>query len=595
MPLVYDASAHELTPYVPRGLHVWEQRNIETEIRARVSAEKRRRELDVYYYRIGYTIAYPLPLATSPRAEELPEGIRGTHYPWFTWLSWALEERWRLLHVAWRRFNDREAGALLQQELASLAGWEHFCESKDGVSLSTAHIAASLAQALADRGGWDAEKLRQARSAAETLLERDVWPWFVRKWPEGRELKPGDLHNVPVIALARAAQLARVVGSPRAAALEERAREVISAWCRYRVGEARHTEGTAYDGYLMDSLTEWLEGLPDRDKLLAECRDAFASLASQWIHLALPGRPDLHAPLGDVEPEMPFWQTALTRLAAWYRWPDSAWLARRLPVSRMPAACLLEALIGADKLNANSTPPKTEPHEHPHAVTLRTGWDSADILAAVGLTRGAMGHLHTDSGQIVLGWQNRFWITDPGYQQYRPGDERDFTIGVEAHNAPIIGGKAVSRRAPKLLALNQHQVMIDLTGCYQGLPAGASVRREVRLAPDAVVVRDFVQGIARNTEVRTCWQVGTHLAWAFRQGWARLSDGEYALWIGTFPGTVTAAGLDRHTASRGPLTLRHTETLADGSGERWWVFACDPCGSCEPQIEKWRKLVDAPR
>ncbi|MBM3892181.1 MAG: hypothetical protein FJ388_23955, partial [Verrucomicrobia bacterium] len=415
------------------------------------------------------------------------------------------------------------------------------------------------------------------------MLERDVWPWFQKNLAEARELKPGDLHNIRVISLARAAQLARAIGSPRAAALEERMREVMRAWCRHRVGEARHTEGNSYDGFLMDSLTEWLEGLQDRDKLLAEGRDAFASLADQCVHLTLPGRPDLHAPLGDVEPEMPFWQTALTRLAAWYRPPDSVWLVRCLPACQMPAACLVEALEYVDKLNASSTPPKSEPREHPHAISLRTGWDSADILAAVGLTRGAMGHLHTDAGQIVLGWRNRFWITDPGYQQYRPGDERDFTVGMEAHNAPIIGGKPIARRSPKLLTLNvcpggEQRAVIDLTACYTGLPAGASVRREVRLLQDAgpaVVVRDFLQSVGRGTEVRTCWRTGTHLAWTFRQGWARLSDGERALWIGTSPDAVTAAGLDRHVGSRGPLTLRHTATLPDGSGERWWIFVCD--------------------
>jgi len=512
----------------------------------------------------------------------LPEGIRGMRYPWFTWLSWALEERWRMLHVAWQKFGDREAGELLQWELSSLAAWEHFCGSTNTVSLSTAHIAACLAQALATRDGWDDDKFRQARSATDTLLERDVWPWFARKWPDGRELKPGDLHNIPVIALARAAQLARVVGSPRAAALDTRMREVLRAWCRYRTGETHHTEGTAYDGYLMDSVTGWLETHPDREKLLAESHDAFASLATQWIHLTLPGRPELHAPLGDVEPEMPFWQTALARLATWYRWTESAWLVRRLPVSQMPAACLLESL----KASTNGAPPKPGMQEHSHAITFRTGWDSADKLVVVGLPRNTMGHLHHDAGQVIIGWQNHFWITDPGYQQYRPGDERDFTIGTEAHNAPIIAGKAQSRRSPKLVSLNDQHAVIDLTACYQGLPSGASVRREVRFEPEAIIVRDFLQGIGRYAEVRTCWQIGTGLACSFRQGWMRLSDGEHQLWIGTFPGTVRAASLDRHPGSRGQLTLRHTETLPEGNGERCWVFAREP-------IEKWRKLIDA--
>ena len=547
---------------------MWPRSSVEKEIRARVSAEKSRRELDVHYYRIGYTIAYPLPLTRSPRTDELPHGIRGMSYPWYTWLSWALEERWQLLHVAWRRFDDRDAGALLQRELAALAGWNQFTDSTNSVSLSTAHIAACLAQALAVRDGWDNDKLPQARAAANTLLEREVWPWFTEKWPEGRELKTGDLHNIPVIGLSRAAQLARVVGSPRAAALDKRMRAVLRAWCRYRTNEARHTEGTAYDGFLMDSVTGWLEGHPDRDKLLAESRDAFASLASQWIHLTLPGRPDLHAPLGDVETEMRFWQTALARLAGWYRWPESEWLVRRLPVSRMPAACLVEAL----QINMNGSPPQYGMQEHPHAITFRTGWDSDDFLVAVGLPRNTMGHLHADPGQIIIGWQGRFWITDPGYQQYRPGDERDFTIGVEAHNAPIIAGKAATRRAPKLRSLDQHHVAIDLTACYASLPAGASVCREIRWEPDTIVVRDCLQGIGRNAEVRTCWQVGADLAWSFPQGWARLSDGERQLWIGTSPGTVAATSLDRHTGSRGQLTLRHTETLAGGAGERLWVF-----------------------
>ncbi|MCX7827190.1 MAG: hypothetical protein N2689_16800, partial [Verrucomicrobiae bacterium] len=67
-PLAYDASAWEVTPFVPRGLRVWERGDIEKKLRTRVSAEKCRRELNVYYYRIGHTLAYPLPLASSPRA-----------------------------------------------------------------------------------------------------------------------------------------------------------------------------------------------------------------------------------------------------------------------------------------------------------------------------------------------------------------------------------------------------------------------------------------------------------------------------------------------------------------------------------------------
>lgn len=605
----YDPSAPELMLPLPPGLREWTPKDIETEIRARVDFERHRHELAVYYYRIGYTIAYPLPLTSSPRMDDLPAGIRGITYPWYTWLSWALEERWRLLHAAWRRFGDREAGALLQSELAALAGWDQFCESAGNASLSTAHIAGCLAHALSVREGWSADLFGKARSAAETMLEREVWPWFQREWPDGRELAARDLGNIRVIILTRSAQLARAIGSPRAVAMEARARDALRAWYRYRLGQPPHNEASAYDGFLMDSLTEWLGGLPGREALLAEGRAAFSSLSNQWIQLTLPGRVDVQAPLGDVEPEMPFWTTALARLAEWYGWPDSGWLVRRLPVSRLQAAGLVEALEHADSLKGDDHPPKPGSYEHPHAVTLRTGWDTADILAALGLTRSETGHLHTDAGQIVLGWQNRFWITDPGYQQYRPGSERDFSVGVQAHNAPVISGKTQTRRVPRLISLaglsgGVQRAVIDLSACYEALPPGASVEREVRLLPGAeplVIVRDRLQGVGRGAEVQTSWQGGTHLAWAFRHGWARLSDGARALWLGAFPGKVAASGLDRHEGSRGPLTLRDSTTLADGSGERFWVFACDsggawepPAGKCQAIIQDWDKGAPGP-
>ena len=595
----YDPSAPELMRERPAGLVEWDLEDIESEIRSRIDVEKNRHELDVNYYRIGYTIAYPLSLASSPRMDDLPVGIRGITYPWYTWLSWALEERWRLLHASWRRFGDRESGALLQLELSALAGWDQFCESAGNASLSTAHIGGCLAQALSVREGWDADMYVKARSAAETMIEREVWPWFEREWPGGREVGARDLQNIRVIILARSAQLARVIGSSRAAALESRARDALRAWFRYRLGKPPYSEGSAYDGFLMDSLTEWLSGLSDRQALLAEGRDAFAGLAAEWIQMALPGRVDVAAPLGDVEPEMPFWMTALFRLAKWYRMPDGAWLVRRLPAACLPAALLAEALEHGGLPKNGVLPPEPGTCEHPYAVSLRTGWEGFDILAAIGLTRGDMGHLHTDAGQVVLGWQGRFWITDPGYQQYRPGAERDFSLGPEAHNFPVITGKAQTKRAPRLISLFRlpdggQSAVIDLSACYEGLPAGGYVEREVRLLPGAaplVIVRDRFAGVGRGADVRTPWQGGTHLAWAFRRGWARLSDGVHALWIGVFPGNIAAAALDRHEGSRGPLTLHDITALAEGSGDRYWVFVCDPAGAWEPPAQKCVDII----
>lgn len=586
-PLAYDPAAYEVAAQFPLDPAPWNAAALRREIGERVRRERARRELLVDYYRIGHTLAFPLPVATRPTAKDLPPGIATITYPWLIWLSWALEERWRVAHVAWRQFGDGEAGALLQRELAALHGWDHFWETRNEPGLATAHVAGCLAQALARTEGWDPALLREARAAAAALVERDVWPWFEKTWGGPQPLTPRRLVNIPVITLSRAAQLARIIGSPRSAALDAKTTELLHLWRRARLGRDYHTEGTAYDGYLMDSLTEWLAGVPERDALQREAREAFRSLAHQWIDLTTPGRFDLHAPVGDVEPEMTYWAPPLLRLAKWYEWHDTAWLLARVPLNRLPAAALVEAL-GQERLFDRATAPAIAPREHPHAVTLRTGWMGRDLAAVVSVPRTAMGHLQADTGQVVLGWHGRTWISDPGYQQYRPGEERAFTLGVQAHNYPVINGAQQKPRAGVIQQLNttadgaQH-TRIDLTPCYEKLPPAARVQRDVWLAPDAgLVVRDTLIALGPNADVGTHWLGGTHLAWAFVEGWARLSDGQRVVWIGSPGAELAPATLTRHAGSRGPLTIAHSAKLPAGAATRWWVFWCDEAGSWRP-------------
>lgn len=581
----------ELTERVPLGSQCWDGEALRAQLHARVAFEKARREMPVYYYRIGHTIAFPLPVAQRP--DVMPPGIPDRFtYPWIIWLWWALEERWRVLHAAWRQLDDSEAGALLQQEIAALDGWSSFLGWGDRVQLPTGHSAGCLSLFLSDADDWDPTLRERALKTAQRHLEEVVRPWFADVWAERPIESPNQLHNIPTIVLVRNAQLARAIGHDLAEPLERTARTALAAWCAYRTSADPHTEGTSYDGYLMDTITEWIGTLPDRDALVQEHGAAFDSLIHAWVHLALPARPDLHVPLGDVEPEMPFWMSALLRLSRWRGSTEGAWLLKRLPPVRLPAAAL--ALACAENGETPSAEPATVTTV-PNAVTMRTGWRGDDLLVAVGGSRSAMSHLHNDGGQLILGWRNRCWITDPGYQQYRRGPEREYTIGVQAHSGPVIDGAAQAQRAVKVLALAEapnggHHAALDLTGCYAELPSGddnaaeASVRRDVWLVPERVtdagpkstlvVACDRIVGLPVGTSIDTHWQGSAHLAWAFVDGWARLSDGERTLWLGGFPHPVAAEMLVRHEGSRGPLTLAHHAEAPVGVHHQWWVFCC---------------------
>ncbi len=97
-PLAYETSAYELAPELQPGLVPWRAGDLKRAILERLAREKQRREMDVYYYRIGYTMSYPLPLDQRPTLNELPAPLPGRSYPWLIWLTWDLEDRWRLFH-----------------------------------------------------------------------------------------------------------------------------------------------------------------------------------------------------------------------------------------------------------------------------------------------------------------------------------------------------------------------------------------------------------------------------------------------------------------------------------------------------------------
>jgi len=568
----------------------WGQDDLKQYILSRATFEKSRRELDVYYYRIGYTLAFQLPVTNRPVNNDLPQVLAGG-YPWATWLSWELENRWRILHSAWRTYGDNESGLVLQKELAALGGWDRFVEDNNQVTLYTAHLAACLSLALSDINGWDPVLLQKVRSTATALIERDAWPSFEKIW-NNISLTPDRVHNIPVIGLVRTTQLAMVLSNQRAEIMENKMREVLQAWCRYRTGKEFHTEGTAYDGYLMDSITEWMSGLPYRAELLREYRDAFRSLADQWINLTLPGRPDLHAPIGDVEPEMMFWITALLRMTCWYGWRDAAWLLSDIPVNLLPVSAISAAHDNAGMFKTAFAEPVAGPVEHPGAISLRTGWSGKDISVIVSLPRNKMSHLQADGGHLVLGWQGRFWITDPGYRQYRPGEEQKYTLGIEAHNCPVIDGMGQKTSGSQLRIVEtdeygwQH-TGLDLTKCYYGMPDDALVLRDVWLAPGngpVIVVRDRFQSLKPDVEIRTHWLGEKNTAWSFVDDWVRLSHREKAVWLGILSDRLLPTALDRHPGSRGPLTLTHTTYLPAGSGVQWWVMWCDPEAGWQPPM-----------
>lgn len=414
--LRYDTATYELLPAAgQQGL--WRPADVRGEIRRRAAIAHAATELVVDYYRIGYVLAFPLPLEERPA--EYPAPIPGiADYPWPIWLAWQLEERWHTLHNA-ARLGDRTAAAALRTELSALAGWSSLDFGDAGSRLA----GATFAGCLSEFGELDAGRAGRRLVAENPALDGPV--------------PTGPLHNIPLIVLIRMAQLAETVGDSSAAWLRQEAVAAVRSWLAAR--RTGYSEGAGYDGYVLYHACAWIDGSAQLRALQDEARAELVATMRSWADLALPGRVDVLAPLGDTEPEMPFWAAAMITMARWYG-ELTDWI-RQFPLDRLPASALgpAEQLAEADSIGA---PSGGGTRRHHAAVTLR----GADLTVAISAPRADTGHLHHDAGHLVLGWAGRFWITDPGYQQYRADAEREFTLGIAAHNAPIVDGRGQCMR-----------------------------------------------------------------------------------------------------------------------------------------------------
>lgn len=576
----YDTTEHEYSAGLVRRDTPWTRDDVLSEIDRRARRYLDARELTVHYYRIGYQFAFPLPVNDRPTT--FPSGVLGNQpYPWLTWLGWELEERWRVLAAASSLLPElrQRVDDTLATEVTAFAGWSSFDGDGDRAGLMTSAVSSAVANVLSHPS--DAVR-GPARVAANRIVSESVWPWFVDAWSTDPPFELMDMHNIGCITLLRGAQLAVAVQHEHADALHERAAQVFTEWLRLRQRDTEPlVEGAAYDGFLLETMTGWLP----RD-LRPAGADALTATVTDWAHLTLPGRADLLAPIGDTEGEMTFWAGAAMRICRWYGLsPESAWL-RRFPLQRLPGGALADAALLPEAADSELVAGR---REQLSTVTIRTGWDAPDILVAVGASRTPMGHLHFDGGHVVIGWHHRFWISDPGYQQYRAGAERDYTIGALAHNVPVIAGIAQTIRAARILDSTSDTVSLDLTQCYEGLPPEARVHRDVVLSVGTTAVRDTITGLAPGTDIATNWLIGAGLALSFVDGHVRISDGHHALWIATSPGDLDANDVLRQDGTRGALHLCHR-----GAAPRWWIFATDEAGGWNPPNDRIAQITQPP-
>src|SRR5690606_24878104 len=115
--------------------------------------------------------------------------------------------------------------------------------------------------------------------------------------------------------------------------------------------------------------------------------------------------------------------------------PLRTWLIARWPVAAMRANAL--GAVAAIPGNPPAEEPRAGALDAHYAAVLRTGWEAEDVAVVASCHNSPAGHLQRDNGTLVIGRRGRWILSDPGYQQYLRGAEREFTIGPAAHNYPV--------------------------------------------------------------------------------------------------------------------------------------------------------------
>lgn len=550
---------------------------IEQEIQRRASWHKPQTHLIADYYRIRRKVAYPLPLRKMIVPNMPVPGI--AIYPWSIWVLWDFEERVNSLGWAGTWFDDLDAQSLVKRDIEGLAQWPCY-RQYERPDLSLGHCARLLWLAYT-QWDWLGDGLRTHIEGAFARIVDDALKYSDEH--HGRFASKNDilaleephsvLHNIPLIGTVGIALAAHAIKHEAASVLDQRLHAVMGAILDLR--QVGHSEGVGYDGYIMDFVVHWLQAMDERDRKPILDHSRFGDLLDESVALGAPGDVANVAEIGDVEPkEMPYHLAAHAKLYALTQDARAAWLLGKCRRDWMRADALgvLHDVVDGWAVDA----PKAGVLDGHYTTVLRSGWESEDCAVAMSVSNSPMGHLQKDTGTLLIGSRGKWLIDDPGYQQYMKKTEREFTLGVGAHNAPVINGQAqvnkLSARQVRrdTLVGDVCRMDVDLTACYANDLALDVVNRTVWLrGNDLVVVADYLVG-QQIDRLNYYWHGHPDAAWWVADGWAQVYFPDVTLWVSSPQAKLSDAQVDRLPGSRGQLTL--CAEVDWNASVIWWVF-----------------------
>jgi hypothetical protein len=534
--------------------------------------------LVVDYYRIRRRLAYPLPIRELQIPEIPVPGI--ANYPWATWMLWELEERINALGWAAQLLQNEEAKNAAAIDLWNLSQWPRY-RQYDSLDLSLGHAARILGNAQR-QWAWLESDLRIAIAAALQRIVEDAGPLLEKSL--GAYSCAADilalpqphtaLHNIGLIGATGVAMAANAINATKQTTFNHTLQNAVAALLELR--ERGFSEGVSYDGYVLDFLLGWLQFLPTEQQNFLLDHPQFARYLDESMLQSTPGDVAQVAELGDVESaQMPFHISAQAKAQKLRPDKTRAWYLGQCRSDALRADALAVIHSLGSRLQTEAAAPPAQAANAHCALVLRSGWEKQDAAVVIAASNSPMSHIHSNSGTLSIGTNGSWLIGAPGYQQYLPNSEREFTLGTTSRNTPVINGFSPVHKAMQISQLETsgttQTAEIDLTQCYPEELSLRSVRRRVQLIENQwVVVEDTIDG-DNLSDLSYYWHGHPDAAWWIENNWARLHHGGSTLWLGSPQIEISQRDLQRLRGSRGQLTLTAQSPFSDAAPSfiRW--------------------------
>ncbi|MEA4832084.1 MAG: DUF4962 domain-containing protein, partial [Oscillospiraceae bacterium] len=367
------------------------------------------------YYN-GYQVTYDLPLKQPGPRENPPEYGHSGQYPYWTGLGGAIKARIQYPAMAYFLTGDEKYARLATDYCMWLTEWTSWSDPTYGDGL------ACLDSGYITMGVCTAYDLLYDYFTDE---ERSAIKEAIYKYSIINQLKVWNLtidHNVQmVITSSMAAAGCLLLGEyPEANAAVVKALEYFKVFLDRRVSTESH-EGTGYTSltieYMMTAVDIINRVTGDTSIIDHEYLNEFLF---KWLVAAGDSSNGIFPVISDTSEGAGFFVTAsiiskLTNnpLAGYYLTRAKVYSASlegliyciNDPVSAVPGQDLQSVNIKGAGWGA-----------------MRTGWNAGDTLFVFSCSKSAMGHNHPDNNSFDILRNGVALATDPGYEDYSPGD-----------------------------------------------------------------------------------------------------------------------------------------------------------------------------